>query len=220
MTKARGQIPSTASLKQLEAQSPGLFNSGYFVLAAVQGATRNQRNAATLHGQPAARRNRRPDHGRLQVRRPATPASEALGSTLASIGQRFGETHNAAGRGRRAGREPRRPDLGHQVSGSGSTSPSSPWRSRWSWRWRCGRCCCRPWPPSFSLLVVAGSFGLLQLLFGGSDPLLGGPGYLDPITIISMFTVAFGITRRSTCAADAHPRGLCHGSAHQRRCRG
>ena len=40
----------------------------------------------------------------------------------------------------------------------------------------------------FSLLVTAATFGVLALLFGGSDPPLGGPGYLDPITIISVFT--------------------------------
>ena len=37
-------------------------------------------------------------------------------------------------------------------------------------------------------------FGVLQLLFGGTDPPLGGPGYLDPMTIIGIFTIAFGIT--------------------------
>ncbi|MBV8430128.1 MAG: MMPL family transporter, partial [Solirubrobacterales bacterium] len=41
---------------------------------------------------------------------------------------------------------------------------------------------------------VASSFGLLQLLFGGTNPPMGGPGYLDPITIISVFTVAFSIS--------------------------
>ena len=45
-----------------------------------------------------------------------------------------------------------------------------------------------------SLLVTAACFGVLQLLFGGSNPLLGGPGYLDPMSIIGIFTIAFGIT--------------------------
>ena len=36
VVKARGQIPSTKQLEQLEQQSPGIFNSGYFVLAAVE----------------------------------------------------------------------------------------------------------------------------------------------------------------------------------------
>jgi RND superfamily putative drug exporter len=46
----------------------------------------------------------------------------------------------------------------------------------------------------FSLLTTAATFGVLAILFGGSAPPLGGPGYLDPITIISVFTVGFAIT--------------------------
>ena len=34
----------------------------------------------------------------------------------------------------------------------------------------------------------------MQLLFGGSNPPLGGPGYLDPLTIISVFTAAFALS--------------------------
>jgi X-X-X-Leu-X-X-Gly heptad repeat protein len=45
-----------------------------------------------------------------------------------------------------------------------------------------------------NLLVVSAAFGVVQMLFGGSNPPLGGPGYLDPITIISIFSVAFGIS--------------------------
>ena len=47
---------------------------------------------------------------------------------------------------------------------------------------------------AFSLLIVASSFGVLQLLYGGSNSPMGGPGYLDPLTIISVFTVAFGLS--------------------------
>ena len=46
----------------------------------------------------------------------------------------------------------------------------------------------------FSLLLTAATFGVLQLLFGGSNPLLGGPGYLDPATLIGVFTIAFSIS--------------------------
>jgi RND superfamily putative drug exporter len=47
---------------------------------------------------------------------------------------------------------------------------------------------------AFSVLVTAASFGVLQLLFGGSNPPLGGPGYLDPMSTLGIFTVAFGIS--------------------------
>ena len=34
----------------------------------------------------------------------------------------------------------------------------------------------------------------MTLLFGGDDPLLGGPGYLDPMSIIGIFAAIFGIS--------------------------
>ena len=34
----------------------------------------------------------------------------------------------------------------------------------------------------------------MTLLFAGDDPLLGGPGYLDPMSIIGIFAVVFGLT--------------------------
>ena len=58
---------------------------------------------------------------------------------------------------------------------------------------------------AFSLLAVGATFGVLQLLFGGSNPPLGGPGYMDPMSIISIFTVVFGISiDLLDAAADAH----------------
>ena len=46
--KARGQIPSTKALETLQRESPGIFSSGYFVLAAVAGAQPAQRTAASF----------------------------------------------------------------------------------------------------------------------------------------------------------------------------
>jgi len=46
----------------------------------------------------------------------------------------------------------------------------------------------------FALLVTAASFGELAILFGGQPPVLGGPGYLDPMTVIGTFTIAFSIS--------------------------
>ena len=34
----------------------------------------------------------------------------------------------------------------------------------------------------------------MTLLFGGDDPLLGGPGYLDPMSVIGIFAAIFGIS--------------------------
>jgi RND superfamily putative drug exporter len=46
----------------------------------------------------------------------------------------------------------------------------------------------------FDLLVALATFGVMSLLFNGADPLLGGPGYLDPMSIIGIFAAIFGIT--------------------------
>lgn len=190
--KARGQIPSTAQLKQLEAQSPGIFNSGYFVLAAVEGATQSNRNAATftinlLRGGTA---------GQIMVvskYRSNDPRTQVLRTQLAGQANGFAKANQLqVAVGGPAG------NLGDLTSVTKS----------------------RIWidvavvslaivlvlmialravllpavATAFSLLGTAATFGLLQLLFGGTNPPMGGPGYLDPITIISVFTVAFGIS--------------------------
>jgi putative drug exporter of the RND superfamily len=42
------------------------------------------------------------------------------------------------------------------------------------------------------LLVALATFGVLALLFGGHDPVLGGPGYLDPMSVVGIFAAIFG----------------------------
>jgi X-X-X-Leu-X-X-Gly heptad repeat protein len=192
VVKARGQIPSTAQLRQLQAQSPGIFNSGYFVLAAIEGATPPNRNAATftinlLRGGTA---------GQIMVvskYRASDPRTGALGTRLAGLARRFAKENNAqAAIGGPAGNLA---DLTHATKS-------------------------RVWldvavltsaillilaialravllsalATAFALLTTAAAFGVLQLLFGGPNPPLSGPGYLDPITITSVFTIAFGIS--------------------------
>ena len=192
VVKARGQIPSTKDLETLQSQSPGLFSSGYFVLAAVEGATPANRNAATftinlLRGGTA---------GQIVVvsRYKGNDArSEALGNELVKLGQQFGKQNNV------------------QVAVGGPAGSlgdlTSVTRSR---IWLdvavtavvlmivlalALRALLLPAVAIVSsLLVTAACFGVLQLLFGGTDPALGGPGYLDPMTIIGIFTIAFGIT--------------------------
>ena len=47
---------------------------------------------------------------------------------------------------------------------------------------------------AFDALTILATFGAMTLLFGGDDPLLGGPGYLDPMSIIGIFAAIFGIS--------------------------
>jgi RND superfamily putative drug exporter len=45
-----------------------------------------------------------------------------------------------------------------------------------------------------NLLTVGAAFGILVLLFQGSSPLLGGPGYMDAIAATAIFAVMFGLS--------------------------
>ncbi|MGZ8649369.1 MAG: hypothetical protein ACXW08_12200 [Solirubrobacteraceae bacterium] len=47
---------------------------------------------------------------------------------------------------------------------------------------------------AFDLLACAATFGGLWLLFSGDDPPLGGPGYLDPMSVIGIFATVLGLT--------------------------
>jgi putative drug exporter of the RND superfamily len=192
VVKSRGQIPSTAQLRQLQAESPGLFNSGYFVLAAVEGATHNNRNAAgftinLVRGGTA---------GQILVvskYKSSDPRTAALGTWLAAQSGRYARAnHLQVAVGGPAG------NLGDLTS----VTKSRVWLDvavvSLAIMLTLGIALRAVLLPAvttvFSLLVAGSTFGLLQLLFGGSNPPMGGPGYLDPITIISVFTIAFSIT--------------------------
>jgi putative drug exporter of the RND superfamily len=192
VVKARGQIPSTKQLRQLEQQSPGIFSSGYFVLAAVEGAQKSDRNAATftinlLRGGTA---------GQIVVAskyKSNDSRTEALGTHLVVLARQFARSNNV------------------QVAvGGPEGSLGDLTRVTKSRVWLdvmvvavaltlvlalALRAVLLPAVATvFGLLVTAASFGVLLVLFGGPSPLLGGPGYLDPMSIIGIFTVAFGIT--------------------------
>jgi X-X-X-Leu-X-X-Gly heptad repeat protein len=193
VTKARGQIPSTAQLRQLQQQSPGLFSSGYFVLAAVHGAPPAQRTAASftvnlLRGGTA---------GQIVVvsKYDANdPRTVALGDTL---GIQVNAWTKKTGGVQAA--------IGGPAGSLGditSVADSRIWLDVGVIAVAIAlvlaialRAVLLPAVATIlSLLVTAATFGLLQVLFGGSDPVLGGPGHITPMTIIGIFAVAFGVT--------------------------
>jgi RND superfamily putative drug exporter len=45
-----------------------------------------------------------------------------------------------------------------------------------------------------NLVTVGASVGVLVICFGGSPPLLGGPGYLDAISLSGIFAIIFGLS--------------------------
>lgn len=192
VVKARGQIPSAKQLEQLERQSPGLFSSGYFVLAAVAGASAAQRNQASF----TINLTRGGTAGQIMVvskYAASDPRTVALGNRLVVLGRGFGVRHAAeVAVGGPAG------NLGDLTS----VTKSRVWLDVAVLAIAIAlvlmlatRAILLPIVATiFSLLVAASTFGVLQLLFGGANPPLGGPGYLDPMSIIGTFTVVFAIT--------------------------
>jgi X-X-X-Leu-X-X-Gly heptad repeat protein len=190
--KSRKNLPSTAALHKLFEQSPGMFNSGYFVLAAVEGAPGTQRIDATfainlLHGGTAAQIMVVPRHPSND------PRTVALGTTLDQMARQFAAaSHTQIAVGGPEG------NLGDLTS----VTKSHIWLDVAAIAAAIAlvlaialRAVLLPLvATAFSLLVTASTFGVLSLLFGGTDPLLGGPGTMDPMTIIGVFTIVFGIT--------------------------
>jgi X-X-X-Leu-X-X-Gly heptad repeat protein len=46
----------------------------------------------------------------------------------------------------------------------------------------------------FDLLTVGATLGIVTLLYTGDDPPLGGPGYLDPLSLLGLYAMLFGVT--------------------------
>ncbi len=192
VAKFRGQLPSPKDLEQLQASSPGLFDSGYFVLAAIAGAPADSRNLATF----ALNLDRGGSAGQIVViakQPPSAKSTQELGDRLSTMSSEFARANNVdTAVGGPAGQ------LGDFQSDLGA----------------------RIWPVvgiiavaiavllaamlrtvvlplvavAFDLLTAGATFGVMSALFTGSDPILGGPGYLDPETIIMVFAAVFGLT--------------------------
>lgn len=192
VAKFRGQLPSPKDLEQLQAQAPGLFDSGYFVLAAIDGATAGNRNQASF----AVNLDRGGTAGQIVViakQPPSDPATQALGDDLSDMAADFGDRNrlDTAVGGPAGQLGDFRDDIGDRI-----------------------------WPVviiiaaaialllmvllravvlplvavAFDLLTAAATFGVVDTLFVGDDPIMGGPGYLDPVTVIMVFAAVFGLT--------------------------
>jgi RND superfamily putative drug exporter len=192
VAKSRRAVPSTKDLERLQRESPGLFYSGYFVLSAIEGAPSAQRNQASflvdLEGGGNA--------GQITV----IPTQGIESTSTQELGvdlQRKADAFAAK--------------TGTEVSVGGPAGSLSDFRSETA---------SRIWPVviitsvvvallmmallktvvlpvvavAFDLLTCAATFGIMTLLFGGDNPPLGGPGYLDPMSIIGIFSVVFGLS--------------------------
>jgi RND superfamily putative drug exporter len=192
VAKFSTQLPSPKDIETLNEQSPGLFNSGYFLLAAVEGAQPAAANAATF----AVNVSRGGSAGQVVVisRYPSSdPRTAALGDRLDIYAKRFAlQNHLATAVGGPAG------NLADFTSATNDRLPLVIVALALAVALTLGvalRAVALPIAAVLALLLTAAStFGVMQLLFGGSHPPLGGPGYLDPMSIIGIFTVVFGIS--------------------------
>jgi RND superfamily putative drug exporter len=192
VTKFRSNLPSTKDLERLQRQSPGLFDSGYFVLAALSGATPKQRNQATF----AVNLDRGGSTGQITViarQGAAADATRALGVDLQRRVDAFAaRTHTQAAVGGPAG----------QLGDFTTETTSRILAVVVALAVALGlllmillRAVLLPLVAiAFDLLVAAATFGAVDLLFAGDDPPLGGPGFIDPMSIIATFAALFGIT--------------------------
>jgi RND superfamily putative drug exporter len=192
VSKFRGELPSPDDLEELQEQSPRLFDSGYFVLAAIDGAPRSDRNLASF----AVNLTRGGNAGQIVVV-PAEPASteatRALGEDLRGSAERFASaTGTQTAVGGPAG------DLADFTSDTNARLPLVVVALAAAMALVLAlalRAVALPLiAVAFDLLTAAATFGAMTLLFGGDDPILGGPGYLDPMSIIGIFAAVFGIS--------------------------
>ena len=192
VAKFRGELPSTAQLAQLQQQSPGLFNSGYFLLAAVQGAPPSDRNAATF----ALNVNGGGSAGQIVVipRYGSTdPRTVALGDRLEHTTAVFAAAqHLQAAVGG---------PMGSLADYERTAQGRLPWvvigvaLGALLFLGFALRAVALPLAAvAVNLLTTAATFGALELLFGGGHPILGGAGYIDPVSLSEVFAAVFGIS--------------------------
>lgn len=192
VVKARGQIPSTKDLEALQKQAPGLFNSGYFVLAAVEGAQPADRNAATftinlLQGGNA---------GQIVVtgRYPVSDTqARALGSRLQTLASQYSaSSHLNVAIGGPAGSL-------FDVSRTASDKlPAVLIGTALGIGLLLTLILRSLLIPAVAILLAAlttaAAFGIVVLAFGGDHPVLGGPGTFDPVSETEIIVAIFGST--------------------------
>lgn len=186
-----GQLPSPKDLEDLQRQSPDLFKSGYFLLAAVDGAPPSASNAASF----TINIERGGDAGEIAVisKYPSGDARTVqLGEDLRGQVRRFAKANGlqAAVGG----------PAGNLVDLTSSVKDSLPWviagvavATLLLLALSLRALLVPLLSVVLQLLGVAAAFGVLTLMFGVSAPPFGGPGHIDYVTIVGAFSIAFGV---------------------------
>ncbi len=192
VAKFSGKLPSPKELEELKRSSPGLFNSGYFLLAAVAGAPAAASNEASF----AVNVARGGSAGQIVVvsKYPASdPRTARLGERLEATARRFAKANHL------------QVALGGPAGSLENYTSATNARLKWvvltlavALALTLGIALRAVALPAvailFNLLTAAATFGVLSLLFSGSNPPLGGPGYIDPMSIAGIFAIVFGVS--------------------------
>lgn len=173
-------------------RSRGLFDSAYFVLAAIDGAPADRRRAA----QVVLNVENGGEAGRVLVVPKTAPNDEHTRELYADLLERTRELGD---------------QLGVETAVGGTAGALSEYDKRASSRliWLILALAVVSYValvPIFgslllplvavllNLVSVGAAFGSLALLFQGDAPILGGPGYIDVVAISAMYTVIFGLS--------------------------
>ena len=185
-------LPSPRDLAQLQKASPGLFDSGYFVLAAIAGAPPADRNVASF----AVNLDQGGTAGQIVViakQPPSSDATQALSDDLKAQTAQLATTaqlDTAVG-----GQAANLIDYQDETTSRIAPAVAGVAIAVALTLMLLLRSVLIPLVATASgLLASAATFGVLKLLFSGSDPLFGGPGYIDPMSIIAVFAAAFGLS--------------------------
>jgi putative drug exporter of the RND superfamily len=189
---SRGQIPSTADLEKLFKSSPGLWNSGYLVLAAIQGAPPADRNAANM----VINLTRGGDAGQILIvsRYPLDDQQvNQLGDRLRAMSASFAKSSGL------------QVLVGGTAGGQWDTANASDNKLPAVIIGEVVvialllmvmlRSILVPMVATLSAaLTTAAGFGVMQLLFGGSNPPLGGSGTWYSVALVEVLAALYGAT--------------------------
>ncbi|WP_249011209.1 MMPL family transporter [Conexibacter sp. DBS9H8] len=179
-------------LSQLQSRSPRLLSSGYFVLAALDGADQSARTQAgyTVNlkgGGQAARITIIPNSGpndpatralraRLRQQLPALASATGANTYLGGVAAQLADYQHTLGDAL--------PILIIALSIAAAILLAIILRA----------IVLAAISVALNLVTVGASFGIVELLFQGHHPPLGGPGYADILSLLSTFTVVFGLS--------------------------
>ena len=192
VTTARGQVPSTKDLETLFKSSPGLWNSGYLVLAAIAGAPPADRNAANM----VVNLTRGGDAGQILIvprYRLDDPRVNQLGNRLRAMSASF-----AKGSGLEVA-------VGGVAGGQWDTANVTNDKLPGVILGEVVvialllmlmlRAVLIPAVATLSAaLTTAAGFGVMQLLLGGSNPPLGGSGTWYSVIVVEVLSALYGAT--------------------------